>query len=316
MWKVNLFPDIAEQRVESMLEQGRKIVRDAIELYKPIAIFGAFSGGNDSIVTTHFACEEFAAAAVHCNTLIGVEKSHQHARDVAKKFEWDLIEKRAEAEGPPERHRDGTPFDGSRLPNGRWVDGATQYEEMVFNFGMPGPGQHPRAYQRLKEKSFDAVRREAKAGKKTSDCVMFISGIRHDESSIRAGYQTAVRKNGGSIWVNPFYWQTAADFEFYRQEFGLPRNRVSDTVGISGECLCGTMANDPAAELAAVEAIEPDTAAYIRGLEAKAESLGLPCRWGHRPPGASKPCDPNQLLLWGDEPEFMPACVGCLRRKA
>lgn len=307
------FWDMDEERIEIMLESGRRIMRDAIEKYKPVAIFAGFSGGNDSVVVTHFACSEFGAAAIHCNTLIGVEKSRQHARKTAARYGWQFLELRAEACGPPKTHKDRkTPFDQTTLPTGKWQDGKTVYEEFVFNFGMPGPGQHPRMYQRLKERSFEKVKKEAKQGHKKSDCVMFVTGLRRDESARRAGYNADTQKVPGAVWVNPFYWQPKSDFELYRQEFGLPRNPVTDVIGISGECLCGTMGTRD--ELDLIEKVEPETRQYIEGLEAKCESLGLPCKWATAPEKVSK-CNPLQLLLFGDEPTFQPACVGCIRRR-
>ncbi len=305
----------AEQRIESMLAQGRQIMQDAIEEHKPVAIFAGFSGGNDSIVATHFACSEFGAAAIHCNTLIGVEKSREHARAVADRRSWQFLEKRAESAGPSKTNRDGSPFDPSKLPAGRWVDGDTAYEEWCFNFGMPGPGQHPRMYQRLKERLFRAFKRDAKAGKQRHSRVMFVTGVRHDESAIRAGYRRAVSRKNSSVWVNPFYWNTAADFALYRDEFGLPDNPVTAEIGFSGECLCGTM-GDPS-ELIGVAKIEPPTAIYIGSLESKCESLGLPCKYATRPTKKLQPSksDRLQLSLFGDEPDFQPACVGCMRRR-
>lgn len=306
------FWDMDEERMERMLESGRKIMRAAIEQYKPVAIFAGFSGGNDSIVATHFACTEFGAAAMHANTMIGVEKSREHARKTAEKFGWQFIEEFAKAGGKPKRHKDGSPFDERNLQSGRWIDGETAYEDFCLNFGMPGPGQHPRMYQRLKERLFERIKKAAKQGHKRTDCVMFVTGIRHDESTIRAGYKAEVHRNRGSVWVSPFYWQTKSDFELYRQEFGLPRNPVTDVIGISGECLCGTMGTRD--ELDFIEKIEPQTRQYIEGLEARCESLGLPCKWATKPQKASA-CNPLQLMLFGDEPTFQPACVGCMRRR-
>lgn len=306
--------DDSEQLTDEMLEQGRKIMREAIEQYKPVAIYAGFSGGNDSIVTTHFACEEFGATALSVNTLIGIEKTRVHYRETAQRYGWEHIELRAEAEGMPDKHRDGTPFDPSTLPAGKWTDGNTAYEEWVLNFGFAGPGQHPRMYQRLKERSFNRAKREAKQGRKRTDCVMFVTGIRHDESAIRAGYQRAVQKQDSSIWVNPFYFTTAAHFEAYRQEFGLPRNPVSQVVGISGECLCGAFASPDEIEL--VRKVDQQIVAYIEGLQDRCTSLGLPNRWGCKPTGDYTDARRGQLRLWGDEPTFQPACVGCIRRSA
>ena len=308
-----LFFDDDEERIERMLESGRAIMRAAIEKYKPVAIFAGFSGGNDSIVATHFACTEFGAAAMHANTMIGVEKSREHARKTAARFGWQFVEELAKACGPPKKRKDGSPFDQSVLPTGKWQDGNTTYEEYCFNFGMPGPGQHGRMYQSLKERSFAKIKKEAKKGRKKTDCVMFVTGIRRDESAIRAGYNRDTQKVPGTVWVSPFYWHNKAYFELYRQEFGLPRNPVTDVINISGECLCGTMGTRD--ELDLIEKIEPQTRQYIEGLEARCESLGLPCKWATKPEKASKH-HPLQLLLFGDEPTFQPACVGCIRRRS
>lgn len=300
-------------RVEAMLESGRKIMCDAIDEHKPVAIFAGFSGGNDSIVATHFACTEFGAQAIHCNTMTGVQLTRQHVVDVCERQGWSLMEKHAIATGPPRKRRDGTRFDPATLPCGKWNDAETAYEEFCINFGMPGPGQHARMYQRLKERLFESFKREAKQGHGKRSRVMFITGIRGDESTIRAGYKAAVDRRGGSVWVNPFYWQTAFDFELYRQEFGLPRNKVSDRIGFSGECLCGTMGSPE--ELDAVAEVEPEAAAKIHAIEERCRSYGLPCKWATAPAGRPKFLE-GQQELFGDEPTFQPACVGCIRRQA
>lgn len=314
----SLFSFDAGERVEIMIDAGRKVVSDAIDQYKPVAIFGGFSGGDDSIVATHFAVTYFNASVVHCNTMIGMDVNRKHVEEVVNKYGWHLIEKHAVATGPPKttRKRIGgkrvdLPFDPSSLPNGKWFDGNTAYEEYCYNFGMPGPGQHARQYQRLKERLFNSVRREAKVGHHKRSKIMVITGIRHDESSVRAGYQRAVSKVSGTIWVNPFYWQTKSDFEMYRQEFGLPRNPVKPVVGISGDCLCGTMGSRD--ELHLIEKLEPEKKIYINSIEAKCESLGLPCKWGAKCPPRQKTSE-LQLALFGEEPTFQPACVGCIRR--
>lgn len=305
-----------EQRIDLMLERANQIMQKAIEKYNPVVIFAGLSGGKDSIVSTHFSCENYGAIAVHANTLTGVQPTLDYTRNICKKFNWQLIEKEAKPEGPPKYRKVKTkngeqrlPTDFSVFPNGRWQDGETAYEEFCFNFGMPGPGQHGRMYQRLKERSFNAMRRDFKKSKKQN--VMFVTGIRRDESSIRAGYNRAVSKVGSSVWVNPFYWTTAYDFHLYREEFGLPVNPVSRTIGISGECLCGTMGDR--SELDLIAKVDPQRKAYIESLESRCESLGLPCKWATKPPRKSR-CDKRQLELFGPESDFQPACVGCLRR--
>ena len=316
---MDLFSEESERRLEIMLNAGRKITSEAIEKHKPVAVFGGFSGGDDSIVATHFAVNEFGSAVAHINTLVGLKPNREHVQRVVDRNNWHLIEKSAIASGPPkstrkyiEGKRVDFPFDPASLPLGSWQDGESQYEEFCFNFGIPGPGMHGRMYQRLKERAFNEIRKEAKQGCKRNDCIMILTGIRCDESAIRAGYRRAVSKVGGTIWVNPFYWQNAVDFELYRQEFGLPRNPVKPVVGISGDCMCGTMKNTHRDELKAAGTIDPDCERYIRNIEKVCKSNGLHCEWGKRP---AKKQDKLQLMLFGDEPTFQPACVGCHRRR-
>ncbi len=139
-----------------MIQDGRKIVLDAIFEYRPVGIFSAFSGGNDSVVTTHFAAMEFGAHALHCNTGIGLKAIRSHVRNVSNFHKWSLIEEFAKPEGRPDR------MEASELPFNSWVDGETAYEEYVLNFGFPGPGQHPRMYQRLKERAIHRHVRDLK----------------------------------------------------------------------------------------------------------------------------------------------------------
>lgn len=318
---MRLFEDDAEESVELMIKQGRKIVDDVLDTYRPVAIFGGFSGGDDSIVACHFAATEFGSAVVHCDTTIAMETNYKHVLRTADKLNWQLIVKQAQCSGPPKTTRKyingkriDLPFDPKSLPTGKWQDGTTPYEEYCYNFGMPGPGQHGRMYQRLKERTFNAIRKEAKQGHDRKAKIVIITGIRSDESKIRAGYKRAVSKVGGTVWVNPFYWQTAREFELYRQEFGLPRNPVKPIVGISGDCLCGTMGSSE--ELKAIEKLEPQKKIYISSMESKCESLGLPCRYATSPPPTKTNIKSRNIeaSLFGAEPEFQPACIGCIRR--
>ena len=151
------------------------------------------------------------------------------------------------------------------LPRAGWLDGTTAYEGIRFKLRIPpgravilgdvstseGAGRSSNMSASLKEGTPEGV--------KGNHCVRESGATK---AAIRAGYKRAVQGRssveGDEVWVNPFYWQTAADFEMYRQEFGLPRNPSKDVVGISGECLCGANARAED-ERAAIRAIEPET---------------------------------------------------------
>jgi 3'-phosphoadenosine 5'-phosphosulfate sulfotransferase (PAPS reductase)/FAD synthetase len=304
--------DDSEQRVESMTAEGLRIIAEAVAEFKPVAIMAAYSSGDDSSVSTHFSMEHVPGCFVfNADTMVGLAPSRAHLHAVCERFKWPVEVRKAFAEGPPQKtlvdRADGSgrkmlvPFNPAILPAGKWTDGATAYEEMVLNHGFPGPGMHPLAYRRLKEQPIRRLLREyqsTQAGKR----VLIISGIRHDESSRRAGYQRAVAAGHfGDVWVNPFYWRTAVDFEAYRQEFGIPRNPVKKQCGISGECCCGAFGN-AAKELAD----------YLSGLIVRVAANGFPWSWAERPPQWWLDSRQGQGFLFGmAEPGFQPMCVGC-----
>lgn len=319
--------DLEGIAIAEMIVKGLGIVQEAIDLYKPVAILAAFSGGNDSIVSTHFGATEFGATVVHCNTGTGLKKTRQHIQTVIDRFGWPMVEGFARPEGKPKKMNPKT-----RLPEDGWMDGETAYEEYVLNFGFPGPAQHKRMFQRLKERALDRIVQEIKSKHGRRSLVAIISGIRHDESAQRAGYKRAIHKpdNRPNVWINPFYWNTAADFEMYRQEFGLPRNPVKSIIGISGECNCASYAKPGEKEL--IRQVEPEYADYLDCLEIRVRARGFPWGWGERPPewwtdfvlgqeflfpmdGSDFGDDELELGHDDSEPEFMPMCVGCPSRR-
>lgn len=291
-----------EQQVEEMIAEGRRILAEAIEQYKPFAIVAAYSGGDDSIVSTHFAMENVPGCVVfNADTLIGLGPTRKHIADVCERYKWPLEVVRAEARGKP----------GPKSAD-EWVQGETAYEEIVLNHGFGGPPMHPRMYQNLKEKPLCRFRKELQAGKRGGR-ILVVSGIRHDESSIRAGYKRAHadQPKQGLAWVNPFYWRTAADFEMYRQEFGLPRNPVKRLCGISGECCCGTFGSR--SERESYRTIDPEFSAYLDSLEARVRER-FPWGWGESPPQWWRDQKVGQSFLFDsfDGPKFQPMCVGCV----
>lgn len=316
----NIMIDIfdSEQQVETMIVEGRQIMDAAIALYKPVAIVAAFSGGDDSIVSTHFAAAEYDVVVLNCDTTTGVAPTMEHVARVGRRFHWDLRSVRADVQGPPEKLDDGSPFDPAILPCGRWTDGGSAYEDFTLNFGFPGPGQHGRMYQRLKQRAIRKLQGEMKAGGKRTATVLIVSGIRHDESSVRAGYRRDTQREHRSslVWVNPFYWRTALDFEAYRQEFSLPRNPVKAAIGVSGECNCGAYAGN--AELAAIREVDPCRADYLAALEGRVRSInGFPWGWGQDPPRWYVDAKRGQGFLFDShaEDDFRPMCVGCVLRR-
>ncbi len=246
---------------------------------KPVAVFVGFSGGDDSLATAHWCMTNIPGCRVlHINTGIGIEATRLHVRKVCADFNWPLLEVRAKE------------------------DCGEDYDAFVLKWGFPGPGWHQVLYTRLKER---AIRNVVKAHKRfrSRERVLFLTGIRHDESDRRMGYggREVNFPASGQIWANPLYWRDQAWFMDYIREHNLPRNPVSVSLGMSGECLCGAFANR--GELALIRTVCAATADRIERLELDVRAPGHAWGWEDRPPRAPKP---PRL-----KPVDMAMCRGC-----
>ena len=211
----------------------------AIAEHNPIRVYALVSGGNDSTVAAHLAVRfgRGVDALVHINTGIGIPETGQYVRSFAQWLEMPLIEKY-----PPR-----------------------EYEDLVMQYGFPGPAAHRYMYSWLKERALREVRREAQEGKRRR--VLFITGVRTTESRRRMGHVESVNRDGNIVWVAPIKDFEHRDIWAYRDEFALPRNEV--------------VAFSKPNELEWISLWYPEVADRIRQLERSAEEAGLKsCRWG------------------------------------
>lgn len=203
-----------------------------------------------------------ATHAYMANTGIGIEETRQFVRDQAAAWNLPLIEKTASEKD--------------------------SYELFVTTHGFPGPAQHNRMYQRLKQRQQRKARNELVTDG-TKQRVIFIGGRRRQESQRRKslGY---LDRDGSIINVSPIINWTHLDMTTYRLVHNdVPINGMSVKLGMSGECLCG--ANAKPGELDRVREHAPDVAVQIDGIAAKARSNGVPApfdKWGH---GQGKPLE-------------------------
>lgn len=254
----------------------------AIKKYNPNEIFVGFSGGGDSLLCADIITNLYPEAKIfHANTGIGLEKTREFVREYCEERGWDLVEIRAKE------------------------DCGQDYEKMVLEYGFPGPAMHGRMYQRLKERPVRKLHKRYKG--KRGGKILIATGIRHDESIIRAGYKNSIIDEiGGVVWVNPVYWFSAQDKHDYLQKNNIKTNPVSDVIGMSGECLCGAYAHK--GELDLIRLVEPETADYIEELQDRVYNAGW--KW----PWESKPSKALILEKNGQGNLFEPMCVGCGKR--
>ena len=129
------------------------IVAEALDRYKPIAIYAGFSGGNDSRAVVHWMMNNvLGCQALHINTGIGIEASRQYVRDTCKAQGWPLTEIRAKE------------------------DCGEDYDANVLRHGFPGPDGHQFMYRRLKERAVYALVKRAKVGHPRSAKVLIATG--------------------------------------------------------------------------------------------------------------------------------------------
>jgi 3'-phosphoadenosine 5'-phosphosulfate sulfotransferase (PAPS reductase)/FAD synthetase len=260
------------------LTTPHQIWERAIELHHPTKTFVLCSGGNDSMVLLDFARKWMIFdGIVHVDTGTGVREggiglTTQFVRDNAGSDRLHVLT-------PPKSFEE-------------------LFIEQPIIDGLPGPGMHRIAYNRLKERALRTFVKEQKGHWR--DRIMFLTGIREDESEIRMGYQASIiDRVGAQVWVNPLYRWTNEEMAAYRQEHNITQNPVSEHLHMSGECLCGCYARP--GELEEIRFFFPETAARIEEWQRRAAEKGLTySTWGKRRPAAKD--DPTKLRLCGNCP--------------
>lgn len=254
-----------ETRVRALMALSERIVEQALathfQKHELTAVCLLWSGGNDSNILAHLMRHR-ATHVVHANTGVGIEATREHVRQSAAAWGLPLIERQPE---PQDR-----------------------YETFVLQHGFPGPGQHARIYERLKERTFEAVRNQFNPQPRKQRC-LFLAGRRRAESAIRSGNKATGRapiphmeRKGSLVWAAPLSMWTKWDMNTYRlMHPDVPRNWVADLLHMSGECLCGSKARR--GELEHLREFFPDVAAYLEDLGSRARANGVDpekCVWG------------------------------------
>lgn len=267
------------ERPRLLPEQILTIAEDSFE---PSHKFVLFSGGDGSTTMMDWVWKNSPIkldAAVHINTGIGVEETHEFVRKYCADNNIPLIEKSA--------------------PEG-------EYERLCYEYGVPGPGMHWQAYRYLKDRQVEDLVREFRGEKEKGTAlkpVMLITGVRRGDSTRRMGTTRPIKERKGQLWVAPLIDWTTSEFHTYREQHNVPHNEVADVMHMSWECACGAFGSRD--ELQMLKVFYPKTAALIETGERMARAGGQHAVWGTRPPGIRRRRQPRR-----DDMDLCANCIG------
>lgn len=220
-----------------------------------------FSGGHDSLITTHICMEgtsppnEFpeihrdrkTEAVLHIDTRTGIQENQDFVIDVCEENGWPL-----RIEQSPITLKEYALEIASEEP-----------------FGFPTPRSHVIIYSYLKQEPLRTVATESD-GKPH-----YWTGVRKHESDNRmANVTEAVEEVGQWYWHAPLKDWRDEDMDAYLSEFDLPRNPVVEVIHRSGECFCGAYSSRDE-DLIDLQAHYPEHFEWIRDVEQEViEELG------------------------------------------
>lgn len=264
------------------------ILTRAYNFWKPNWIFLLYSGGNDSVVSTHIA-NAWARAiphghvkAISIDTHVSADGWRDYVTRVANKENWT--------------HEIWDNPDPEFYYNNCREFGTPHTREMHWMI----------MYRNLKERAIDAVRRAHKTGQR--DRCMLVSGFRRDESTERADTPEWL-EDGAGLWVSPLVNWTERDVYEYRLVHAFEPNPFYETVGGSGDCECNWTRNTSVATL---ERYSPVLASKIRPMDAECR-LKFGYGYGDTPSKGLIAERAGQMPLPGIMP-LINLCAGCSAR--
>lgn len=272
-----------------MVKQPQHILSEAIELYKPRQIVCLFSGGYDSMVTTHLVHQldthGYPMSTWAIDTKLSADGWPEFVRAVAGELQFSLF----------------SIYDNQR--------GFEENVELVRKYGCPySPQGHTTTYQRLKERGMDAIHMMYKKG--VHDKTLFVSGMRRAESAKRSNADEYHRlSKSNKCFVAPIVHWSDEEVTRYRIENDLPENPFYATVRGSGDCQCNWGNFIDYASLSHYSPVlAAGNVALLDSLSRENHGYG----WDENPP---KKVDKNQMSLLPEADLNGPfLCTNCSRR--
>jgi 3'-phosphoadenosine 5'-phosphosulfate sulfotransferase (PAPS reductase)/FAD synthetase len=233
------------------------IVDKAEDIDPSCTDFALFSGGNDSMASTHRAYAEYDIDyTVYLDTNSGLDENLQHVKTVCNNYGWDLAILQAPIT----------------------LEGFCLGSEDRQAYGFPGPASHSWAFNMFKQRQLRTL------ASHVDGTPRYYSGIRKHESERRMRHVDGETGEGERwMWVRPIHNWRDERVDNYRDEHDLPNNPVAEKIGRSGDCYCGAFAHRDT-EMLELEAHYPDHAEWLQELEEevadKRDESDEYCYWG------------------------------------
>lgn len=174
--------------------------------------YALFSGGDDSLASTHFIMKnDLADVVLHLATNTGLAENAEYVVETCREFDWPL----------------------------RVEPSPMSLAEMAMKYGFPGSAYHNVAYSYLKERQLFAIAKEYDGKPR------FKTGVLKDESDRRAKTiaDEEVQEHRSWYWHAPIREWLESFVDDYREAFDLPKNPVAAKIHRSGDCYCGAYAH-------------------------------------------------------------------------
>lgn len=237
-------------------ETPEAIIHDLETIYNRTKFYALTSGGKDSMTVCHWLAEQGKLeAAVHIQTNIGVRETTDWLVSYCDDMNWKLY---------------------TIQPKPKFT-----YASFVLEYGFPGPMAHKMIMGLLKYKT---MRDFALTIDRHNHCLL--SGVRKFESQRRLGNYPEPIQNDGNMWFGcPFFYYTTEEIYRYVHIHGIKITPVHRTLGMSGECMCGSYATKGEKRL--IKDLDVSLAGYIEWLEEGVQRFGTPQAKRHSTWGGS-----------------------------
>ncbi len=229
-----------------------------------------YSGGKDSGVVLHRLNDlGLCSGVLFLDTKVGVRQTKQFVEDQCYSL------------GLPLYTREPSPL-------------SFAYVAYCLQFGFPGPRMHSAIMKILKYNSMKKFAQDPRWNK----TMAIVGGVRKSESQRRFGsYNTPITKETPLWFVNPIFHESQESvYEFFLKN-NIKKSPTYDTLGFSGECMCGSFATKEEAML--IKKVDPELFELIEWITQGIKKFGTATAKKYSKWGATSDFDDviNQQIL-------------------